>query len=95
VVAEAVSDPAPGDEHEADDIAVTLRRRQRTDVFRRVRPDRHLVSYVGPVDPDTGHVLLGEHLNAWWSPDEVRAVPPGCFDPAFGRAPARSSGRSG
>jgi 8-oxo-dGTP diphosphatase len=175
-VAQAVSDLAAGDEHEADDIAVTLRWLQWTDdVFRRMKPDvpdRHLVSYVVPVDPDSGHVLLGEHLNArlwlppgghvevdehpavtarreaaeelgidatgrlsadplflssthtvgvdsghtdvglwfllvlrrhdrvdvdyrefrsvrWWSPDEVRAVPPGCFDPAFGRFTAK------
>jgi 8-oxo-dGTP pyrophosphatase MutT (NUDIX family) len=180
-VAQAASDLAPGDEHEADDIAVTLRWLQQTDdVFRRVKPDvpdRHLVSYVVPVDPDSGHVLLGEHLNAglwlppgghvevdehpavtasreaaeelgidaparlradpmflsstrtvgrdsghtdvslwfllvlrrhdrldvdhrefrsvrWWSPDEVRAVPSGCFDPAFGRFTAKLATRS-
>jgi len=180
-VAQAVSDLAPGDEDEADDIAVTLGWLQRTDdVFRRVKPDvpdRHLVSYVVPVDPDSGRVLLGEHLNAglwlppgghvepdehpavtagreageelgidaagrldadpmflssartvgvdsghtdvslwfllalgrhdrleverrefrsvrWWSPDEVRAVPPGWFDPAFGRFTAKLATRS-
>jgi 8-oxo-dGTP diphosphatase len=37
------------------------------DIFRRVKPavpDRHLVSYVVPLDPDSGRMLLGEHLNA-------------------------------
>jgi 8-oxo-dGTP pyrophosphatase MutT (NUDIX family) len=42
------------------------------DVFRRVKPatpDPHLVSYVVPVDPDSGHLLLGAHLNAGlWLP---------------------------
>ncbi|HEY7101220.1 MAG TPA: NUDIX domain-containing protein, partial [Mycobacteriales bacterium] len=153
---------------------------QRTDdVFRRVKPDvpdRHLVSYVVPVDPDSGHVLLGDHLNAglwlppgghvevdehpaatarrevaeelgidaparlhadpmflsstttvgldpghtdvglwfvfslrrrdrldvdhrefrsarWWSPDELSAAAPGCFDPAFGRFTAKLASR--
>lgn len=52
---------------------MTLRWLQRTDdVFRRVKPDvpdQHLVSYVVPVDPGSGHVLLGEHLNAGlWLP---------------------------
>jgi len=39
-VAQAVSDLVPADEDEADDLAVTLDRLQRTDdVFRRVKPD--------------------------------------------------------
>lgn len=63
----------PGDERE--DVRGTLAWLRRTDdVFRRVKPatvDRHLVSYVVPVDPRDGSVLLGEHLNAglWLPPD--------------------------
>ena len=30
----------------------------------------------------------------WWSPDEVRAVPAGRFDPAFGRFTATLATRS-
>jgi len=73
VVAQLVAGVSPGDDREAEDIRSTLAWMQRTDdVFRRVKPatpDRHLVSYVVPVDPDTGHFLLGEHLNAaLWLP---------------------------
>jgi len=43
-----------------------------TDIYRRVKPDtppRHLVSYVVPVDPADGHVLLVDHVNAGlWLP---------------------------
>jgi 8-oxo-dGTP diphosphatase len=42
------------------------------DVYRRVKPDtppRHLVSYVVPVDPDDGSLLLVDHVNAGlWLP---------------------------
>ncbi|GAB2591753.1 DNA mismatch repair protein MutT [Paractinoplanes abujensis] len=42
------------------------------DVFRRVKPatpDRHLVSYVVPVDPRDGAILLVDHVNAGlWLP---------------------------
>lgn len=52
-----------GDEHEAADLRSTLAWTERTDdVFRRVKPatpDPHLVSYVVPIDPDSGHLLLG------------------------------------
>jgi 8-oxo-dGTP diphosphatase len=73
VVAQLVAGVSPGDDREAEDIRSTLAWMQRTDdVFRREKPatpDRHLVSYVVPVDPDTGHLLLGEHLNAaLWLP---------------------------
>jgi hypothetical protein len=30
----------------------------------------------------------------WWSPDELRAVSPGCFDPAFGRFTAKLATRN-
>jgi 8-oxo-dGTP diphosphatase len=72
-VGRLVSGIVPGEEQEAADIAATLRWLERTDdVFRRVKPavpDPHLVSYVVPVDQGSGHVLLGEHLNAGlWLP---------------------------
>jgi 8-oxo-dGTP diphosphatase len=73
VVAELVAGIAAGEAREAADLRSTLGWLERTDdVFRRVKPavpDRHLVSYVVPVDPDTGRVLLGEHRNAGlWLP---------------------------
>jgi 8-oxo-dGTP diphosphatase len=72
-VSQMLADIAAGDEREAKDIRSTLAWMTRTDdVFRRVKPatpDPHLVSYVVPVDPDSGHLLLGEHLNAGlWLP---------------------------
>lgn len=72
-VVRLVSGIVPGGAQEATDIAATLRWLERSDdVFRRVKPavpDRHLVSYVVPVDEGSGHVLLGEHLNAGlWLP---------------------------
>lgn len=62
-----------GDDHEAADLRSTAAWLNRTDdVFRRAKPatpDPHLVSYVVPIDPDSGHLLLGEHLNAGlWLP---------------------------
>ena len=72
-VSQMVADIAAGDEREAEDIRSALAWMTRTDdVFRRVKPatpDRHLVSCVVPVDPDSGHLLLGAHLNAGlWLP---------------------------
>jgi 8-oxo-dGTP diphosphatase len=68
-----VADIAAHDEREAADLRSTLAWLNRTDdVFRRAKPDtpdRHLVSYVAPVDPDRGCLLLGDHLNAGlWLP---------------------------
>jgi 8-oxo-dGTP diphosphatase len=73
VVHELVSALTPGDELEGRHHAGTLAWLNATDdVFRRVRPDtppRHLVSYVVPVDPDDGAVLLVVHRNAGlWLP---------------------------
>ena len=74
VVAELVAGIVPGDSQEAADIRAVLSWLDSTDdVFRRVKPavpDRHLVSYVVPVDPGSGRILLGEHLNAglWLAP---------------------------
>lgn len=61
------------DEHEDTDLRSTLTWLDSTDdVFRRVKPDIpawHLVSYVVPVDPDRGCLLLGDHNNAGlWLP---------------------------
>ena len=63
----------PGEQQEAEDVGATLRWLNETDdVFRREKPaipDPHLVSYVVPVDRDSGRMLLGEHLNAGlWLP---------------------------
>ncbi|MGA5304748.1 NUDIX domain-containing protein [Nucisporomicrobium flavum] len=63
----------PYDDLEAAHRADTLAWLASTDdVYRRVRPDtppRHLVSYVVPVDPGTGDVLLVDHRNArLWLP---------------------------
>ncbi|WDZ83595.1 NUDIX hydrolase [Micromonospora cathayae] len=73
VVAELVADIVPADPLEAEHRADTLRWLSGTDdVFRRARPAtpaRHLVSYVVPVDPDDGGVLLVDHVNAGlWLP---------------------------
>ena len=64
---------APGDDLEARHRAGTLAWLTATDdVFRRVKPatpPRHLVSYVVPIDPDDGAVLLVAHRNAGlWLP---------------------------
>jgi 8-oxo-dGTP pyrophosphatase MutT (NUDIX family) len=72
-VAQLVAGIRPGEQQEAEDVEATLRWLNETDdVFRRVKPaipDPHLVSYVVPVDPDNGRILLGEHLNAGlWLP---------------------------
>ncbi|BBH71622.1 DNA mismatch repair protein MutT [Actinoplanes sp. OR16] len=63
----------PGDNLEAEHRAHTLGWLRRTDdVFRRVKPAepaQHLVSYVVPVDPATGSLLLVDHVNAGlWLP---------------------------
>lgn len=63
----------PGDNLEAEHRSHTLGWLRRTDdVFRRVKPaepDQHLVSYVVPIDPAGGGVLLVEHVNAGlWLP---------------------------
>jgi 8-oxo-dGTP pyrophosphatase MutT (NUDIX family) len=68
-----VSSLVPGDELEAEHRLDTLRWLEGTDdVFRRAKPAtpaRHLVSYVVPVDPDDGGVLLVDHVNAGlWLP---------------------------
>lgn len=59
------------------------------DVFRRVKPDtpaKHLVSYVVPIDPATGDILLVAHRNAGlWLP------PGGHVDP--GEHPAATAAR--
>lgn len=72
-VAGLIAEIVPADEQEAEDVRAALSWLNGTDdVFRRVKPavpDRHLVSYVVPVDPDSGRVLLGDHLNArLWLP---------------------------
>jgi 8-oxo-dGTP pyrophosphatase MutT (NUDIX family) len=68
-----VSALAPVDEVEADHRRDMLRWLESTDdVYRRVKPatpPRHLVSYVVPVDPTDGSVLLIDHINAGlWLP---------------------------
>lgn len=72
-VAELVAGIVPAEHQEVEDIRAVLSWLNSTDdVFRRVKPavpDQHLVSYVVPVDPGSGCVLLGEHLNArLWLP---------------------------
>jgi 8-oxo-dGTP diphosphatase len=73
VVHDLVSALAPGDELEGRHRAGTLAWLTQTDdVYRRVKPDtppRHLVSYVVPIDPYDGAVLLVVHRNAGlWLP---------------------------
>ncbi|MEO3746836.1 NUDIX hydrolase [Plantactinospora sp. B5E13] len=73
VVHDLVSGLVPGDGLEEEHRSETLRWLRGTDdVFRRVKPatpDRHLVSYVVPVDPADGSVLLVDHVNAkLWLP---------------------------
>jgi 8-oxo-dGTP diphosphatase len=68
-----VAEIAADDEREEADLRSTLAWLHSTDdVFRRVKPDvpaRHLVSYVAPMDPDCGCLLLGDHVNAGlWLP---------------------------
>jgi 8-oxo-dGTP diphosphatase len=72
-VADLVAGIVPGEQQEAEDLRAALSWMNDTDdVFRRVKPDipdRHLVSYVVPIDPESGWVLLGDHLNArLWLP---------------------------
>ena len=72
-VASLVAGIVSGDPGEAADRRSSLTwLRQTDDVFRRVKPavpDRHLVLYVVPVDPGSGHLLLGDHRNArLWLP---------------------------
>ncbi|WP_326549289.1 NUDIX hydrolase [Micromonospora sp. NBC_01813] len=64
---------APADDLERRHRSQTLRWLESTDdVFRRVKPAtpaQHLVSYVVPVDPATGDILLVDHINAGlWLP---------------------------
>jgi 8-oxo-dGTP pyrophosphatase MutT (NUDIX family) len=73
VVHSLVSSLEPVDDIEADHLAQTLTWLERTDdVFRRVKPaepPQHLVSYVVPVDPADGSLLLVDHVNAGlWLP---------------------------
>ncbi|AVT30967.1 NUDIX hydrolase [Plantactinospora sp. BC1] len=73
VVRELVTGVVPWDEVEAEHRSATLHWLSGTDdVFRRVKPatpPRHLVSYVVPVDPADGSVLLVDHVNAGlWLP---------------------------
>jgi len=68
-----VSAITPADELEAGHLASTLDWLASTDdVFRRVKPatpPKHLVSYVVPVDPRDGALLLVAHRNAGlWLP---------------------------
>jgi 8-oxo-dGTP diphosphatase len=63
----------PGDATEAEQRADTLAWLAATDdVYRRIKPaipPRHLVSYVVPIDPDDGAILLVDHVNAGlWLP---------------------------
>jgi 8-oxo-dGTP diphosphatase len=72
-VHDLMSGLVPGDDLEAEHRADSLRWLESTDdVFRRIRParpPRHLVSYVVPVDPADGSVLLVDHVNAGlWLP---------------------------
>ncbi|MEO3926372.1 NUDIX domain-containing protein [Micromonosporaceae bacterium B7E4] len=73
VVRGLVSGVVPRDEVEAGHRSETLEwLRSTDDVFRRMKPatpPRHLVSYVVPVDPADGAVLLVDHVNAGlWLP---------------------------
>jgi len=68
-----ISSIAPGDDLESRHRAETLAwLRETDDVFRRRKPatpPKHLVSYVVPVDPGDGSVLLVAHRNAGlWLP---------------------------
>jgi 8-oxo-dGTP diphosphatase len=155
-VYELVGALAPADDVEADHRRDVMRWLESTDdVYRRVKPatpPRHLVSYVVPVDPTDGSVLLVDHVNAglwlppgghvepgdfvtvtetvgidaghtdvslwflierrrdhpltpdcrefrevrWWTPADLRAADPACFDPHLTRFCARIwQGRQG
>jgi 8-oxo-dGTP diphosphatase len=72
-VHEMVSQLKPVDELEDAHRTQVLQWLSRTDdVFRRIKPavpPQHLVSYVVPVDPTDGSVLLVDHINAGlWLP---------------------------
>jgi ADP-ribose pyrophosphatase YjhB (NUDIX family) len=73
VVYDLVSALAPADDVESEHQRDVLRWLESTDdVYRRVKPatpPRHLVSYVVPVDPTDGSMLLVDHINAGlWLP---------------------------
>ncbi|WP_229071106.1 NUDIX hydrolase [Actinoplanes sp. DH11] len=73
IVHRMVTDLEPADNLEAEHRAHALGWLRATDdVFRRVKPaepPQHLVSYVVPVDPATGRLLLVDHINAGlWLP---------------------------
>ncbi|WP_249997648.1 NUDIX domain-containing protein [Actinoplanes sp. M2I2] len=73
VVHAVVNGLRAGDDVEASDRGRVLAWLERTDdVFRRAKPatpEQHLVSYVVPVDPRDGAVLLVDHVNAGlWLP---------------------------
>ena len=73
MVYDLVSVLVPADDVEAHHRQEVLPWLQSTDdVYRRVKPatpPRHLVSYVVPVDPTDGSVLLVDHINAGlWLP---------------------------
>jgi 8-oxo-dGTP diphosphatase len=89
-ILELVASLEPFDEVEAEHRAGTLEWLGSTDdVYRRVKPatpPRHLVSYVVPVDPDDGSLLLVDHRNArLWLP------PGGHVEP--GEHPAETASR--
>lgn len=70
---ELIAGLVPVDDLEAEHRSDTLRwLRGTADVYRRVKPAtpaRHLVSYVVPIDPADGGVLLVDHVNAGlWLP---------------------------
>jgi 8-oxo-dGTP diphosphatase len=72
-VHDLVAGLTPGDDLEAGHRSDTLRwLRSTDDVYRRVKPatpPRHLVSYVVPVDPADGSLLLVDHIKAGlWLP---------------------------
>src|ERR1700759_2231382 len=75
VVHQLVGRISAADDRARRDRAETLAWLEATDdVFRRVKPDvppKHLVSYVVPIDPDDGAILLVAHRNAG------RWLPPG------------------
>lgn len=68
VIHEIVSAIEPADRLEEQHRAAALDWLAGTeDVFRRVKPDtppQHLVSYVVPIDPADGAILLVDHINA-------------------------------
>ncbi|WP_430782616.1 NUDIX hydrolase [Actinoplanes sp. G11-F43] len=87
-VHDVVSGLQPSDNLEAEHRSHTLGWLRRTDdVFRRVKPAepaQHLVSYVVPVDPADGSVLLVAHVNAglWLPPGGHVEVDEHPFDTA-------------